>query len=93
VKPQQAARWAQVRQQGQWTFIWRVGILRWGLAMCVAFVAMQAAQQPNRILFIFALNVPLWACGGALFGFSMWHYGEWAYRRYLARTSVRDTAL
>jgi hypothetical protein len=85
VKPEHALRWGQTRQQGQWSFIWRVGVLRFGLIMCVAFVVMQATQRPNHLFSVLALNVPLWLGGGFLFGFSMWHYGEWAYKRYLAK--------
>jgi hypothetical protein len=52
VTPDRAAKCAETRTQGQWSFVWRVGILRWGLIMCGIFIGMQAAQDPDRILSI-----------------------------------------
>jgi hypothetical protein len=84
VAPDRAAKWAETRAQGQWRFVWRVGILQWGLIMCGTFVGIQTAQHPSRILFILALNVPLWLCSGFLFGTLTWLLSERSYKRHLA---------
>jgi hypothetical protein len=88
VTPDRATKWAETRTQGRWGFVWRVGILRWGLIMCGMFVGMQAAQHPNRILFILALNVPIWFCAGLLFGLLTWWMSEWSYKRHQAKDAL-----
>ena len=85
--PNRAAQWAKVRSQGKWTFVWRTGILRWGLIMCAIFIGMQATQHPDRILFILALNVPLWSCAGFVFGWLTWSMSEWSFKRHLTKIS------
>lgn len=86
--PDRAAKWTETRSQGQWNFVWRIGILRWGLIMCGTFVGMQAAQHPGRILSILALNIPLWLCGGFFFGLLTWVLSEWSYKRHLAKNAT-----
>jgi hypothetical protein len=68
-----------------WRFVWRTGVLGWGFIMCAIFVGMQAAQRPSRILFILALNIPIWFCAGFLFGVLTWIHSEWSFKRYVAR--------
>ena len=80
-----AAKWAETRKQGRWSSVWRVGVLSWGLSMCCIFVGMQAAQHPNRILFIVAFNVPIWLSAGFLFGVLTWWMSERSYKRQLAK--------
>lgn len=87
--PKSAEKWAEMRSQGKWNFIWRVGILRWGLIMCGVFIGMQAVQHPNHILFTVALNIPVWLCAGFLFGLLTWSVCELIYRRYLAKNAPR----
>jgi len=88
VTPDRATKWTETRAQGQWSFVWRVGILRWGLIMFGTFVGMQTAQHPDRILFILALNVPLCLCGGFSFGLLTWLMSEWNYKRHLAKNAT-----
>lgn len=84
--PDRAAKWAETRKRGQWSFVWRVGVLSWGFIMCcIFFVGMQAAQHPNRILLILAYNVPIWLSAGFLFGVLTWWMSEWSYKRHLAK--------
>jgi hypothetical protein len=88
VTPDRAAKWAETRTQGQWSFVWRVGILRWGLIMCGIFIGMQAAQHPNRILLILALNVSVWLCAGFFFGLLTWSLSERSYKHYLTKNAT-----
>lgn len=83
-----AAKWAKTRAKGKWRFVWRTGVLSWGFIMCAIFVGMQAAQHLNRILFIVALNVPVWGCAGFLFGLTTWLHSEWSFKRYLAKNPM-----
>ncbi|MGH8199442.1 MAG: hypothetical protein ACREVO_03640 [Steroidobacteraceae bacterium] len=73
---------------GRNAFIWRRGVLGWGLIMCGIFVAMGAASHPNRFLYILELNVPLWLGMGAVWGITVWYATEWGYMRYLAKQAA-----
>jgi hypothetical protein len=86
--PTRAAQWATTRSHGKWRFVWRTGVLGWGLIMCGIFVGMQASRHPDRIFFILALNVPLWLCAGFVFGILTWLLSEWSFRRYLAKSPL-----
>lgn len=87
VTPDRATKWAEIRKQGQWSFVWRVGVLSWGFTMCCIFVVMQAAQHPNRVLLIVAYNVPIWLSAGLLFGLLTWWVFERSYKRHLAKST------
>jgi hypothetical protein len=89
MKPERASKWAQTRSGGKWPFVWRVGVLQWGLTMCCIFAGMQIAQHPGRFLFILGLNVPLWLCVGFLWGLLTWTATEWSYKRHMAKIASR----
>jgi hypothetical protein len=83
-KSKQMLKWEETRKKGRPNYIWRTGVLTWGLIMCSIFVGMQSAQNPDRLLPILALNIPLWFCAGLIYGFLTWHALERQYNRYLA---------
>jgi hypothetical protein len=85
--PDRAAKWAATRGQGRWSYVWRTGVLGWGLIMFGAMGGTQIAQQPQRWLFLLGINLPLWACGGFFFGLWTWHLSERSYAKYLAEQS------
>ena len=87
MKPKQAEKWAELRKRGQWSYIWRVGLLQWGLLMCGIFIGMQTAQHPDQFLVIVLRNVPIWMCAGLAFGFFTWHASEWQYKRHVDKQS------
>lgn len=81
----QADDWKETRTKGLWKFVWRVGVGRWGVFMCVFFVVQQGIETPDRLLFILLRNIPIWLCAGVIFGFLVWYGNEWAYKRFMAR--------
>ena len=83
--PDRAAKWAVTRVQGQRSYVWRVGILQWGLIMFGAMGGSQLAQNPSRWLFILAINFPLWLLGGFLFGLLTWYLSERSYAKHVAQ--------
>jgi hypothetical protein len=93
VNADRAAKWASTRVQGRSSFIWRVGVLQWGLVMFGAMGGSQAAQHPSRWLLILALNIPIWLCAGILFGILTWHLSERGYAKYLAKQGQAQTAV
>jgi hypothetical protein len=80
-----AAKWAATRMQGRWSFVWRTGVLQWGFIMFGAMGGMQAAQHPSRWLYFLVMNLPVWLCGGFVFGLGTWHLSERSYAKYLAK--------
>lgn len=85
MKPLQAERWAEIRKRGQWNYIWRVGILTYGLIMCGVFIGMDTFRHPDQFVQSVLGNVPLWTFAGLVFGFLTWHGTEWQYRRHVRR--------
>lgn len=90
--PERAKKWAEVRAKGRQAFVWRNGVLQWGLTMCGVFVGMQTAQTPSRLPLILLINVPAWFVGGLLFGFLTWHFSERSYKRYCAKNPQPTSA-
>jgi hypothetical protein len=90
--PDRAAKWAATRAQGRWSFVWRTGVLQWGLIMFGVMGGSQAAQHPDRWMYILAVNLPLWFCGGVLFGLLTWHLTERSYTKYLAKQATSSDA-
>lgn len=88
--PDRAAKWAATRAQGRWPFVWRAGVLQWGLLMFGIMGGMQLAQYPSRWVFVLALNLPLWLLGGFFFGLSTWHFSERSYAKHLKKSQSTD---
>ena len=85
LKPERASKWAEARLKGKWTFVWRFGVLQWGLTMCGVFAGMQIAHRPSYFLFILGFNIPIWLCMGFLCGLFTWIANEWSYKHYAAK--------
>ena len=86
VTPDRAAKWATTRIQGRWSYVWRTGVFQWGLIMFAGMGGSQIAQHPEQWLVLLGINLPLWLCGGFLFGLWTWHLCERSYAKYLAKT-------
>jgi hypothetical protein len=87
LKSERALKWAETRSKGKWHFVWRVGVLQWGLIMGAIFVGMQSAQHPSHFLFILGFNLPLWLCFGFFWGLFTWMATEWSYKRHMVRSA------
>ncbi|HEY9104027.1 hypothetical protein [Chitinimonas sp.] len=79
------AQWRQLEQRGFVLFLLDVGLLRWGLPMCVLFTAgpvlfglpMPAQLTPE---FVFR-NAAIWGSAGLFYGAAMWLVGKATARR------------
>jgi hypothetical protein len=88
----QAAKWAAKRVQGRWSFVWRTGVLQWGVIMFGVMGGGQIAQQPDRWLFLLELNLSVWLCAGVVFGLLTWHFSERSYAKYLAKQATSSNS-
>jgi predicted lysophospholipase L1 biosynthesis ABC-type transport system permease subunit len=78
-KPASIQRWERTRAEGLARYILVHGIVLYGLPM---FVLMTFVVHRQRLSLAFVLaSGLLWAIGGALFGWMVWHVRERMYRR------------
>ena len=63
------------------SYIWRVGILRWGLPIFMFMTPFSLFASRNlhpitvsRVLFSVIVGLLIWPATGALFGLIMWHW-------------------
>jgi hypothetical protein len=80
-------RWESLRQRGRASFVWRVGLLGYGLPMMLGAVIVRLimqwwTSQPNQSFILnIAIAFALWPLAGLLFGFAVWHLNERSYKR------------
>jgi len=78
-KPDSIRRWERIRAQGMARYILVQGLIHYGLPL---FVLMTFVVHREHLSVAFVgVSALLWAIGGALFGWVMWHVRERMYRR------------
>jgi hypothetical protein len=86
--------WARERAQGRTNFIWRRGVLGWGIPAAVAVVLYKTVQEQGVVLTPQLTDSLKRAIGIAIvvFPFAGWLFGRWLWdtseTRY--RTRMRD---
>ena len=76
--------WEQTRARGKWSFVWRAGVLAWGLTSAFIWSAVMAwgdGWSLQAFLWHFRLAVIGFPLGGILFGLFVWWWSERNYRR------------
>lgn len=85
------ARWRQLEQRGFVLFVLDIGLLRWGLPMCVVFTVLPllfSLPMPARLTPEFVLrNAAIWGSAGLLYGAAMWFATKVATRRQARRAA------
>lgn len=77
-KPESIQRWERVRARGLGRYVLVHGILAFGFPL---FALMTFVVHRERLTLAFvAASALLWALGGGLFGWVMWHVRERMYR-------------
>ena len=78
----QLAQWAKTRRMGRSRFIWRVGVLYWGIitgtVWSIVMGAMQGWDQFPILLCLALIGFPI---GGYFFGVWVWKLNESAYQK------------
>lgn len=88
--PKSVAKWEHQRQAGKKSYVWRVGVLGWGVPMFIVMTGYFYVQQHGTnwpsiesfpILFV-SISAVVWLIAGYWFGSTMWSTMEKAYRAY-----------
>lgn len=70
-------KWAATRKLGRKAFVWRYGVLGWGLSTAILFAAWTGYQQGwTSFLIQLPLALVLFPLGGVLWGHCMWWFCE-----------------
>ncbi len=85
MKAVRAQRWRDVRARGLRAYVVQRGILGFGLPMGIIFGGLKAFQQPDRILHVVLVGIPVWLGAGVVFGIATWYTMEWLRKRLAAR--------
>ena len=88
--PKSLAKWEQMRLGGKKQYIWKVGVLSWGIPMFISMTGFMYVQKvgltwPSVENFPFSLmmiNAVLWLIGGYWFGATVWSTMEKAYQKH-----------
>ena len=93
-RPHAAARWRRTRSLGRWSFIWRGGIVGWGLpagaftaflAYFRAFGLQLASSLPTYLWLRMAAAMIVFPLLGYVLGTWLWEVSEENYRRSMER--------
>ena len=75
------SRWEKVREKGRKYYIWRVGVLSWGLGMGLAFVIPSLIRHDSDFLKKLCIGFIIWPICGYFFGSFMWKYMDKKYQQ------------
>ena len=79
------ARWERERKAGALRYVWRKGLIGWGLPLYVFMYCAQTLLRGDALELQDALrNAVLWLGSGAVFGAVMWWVSEFNYRKLRA---------
>lgn len=79
------ARWERERKAGALRYVWRKGVIGWGLPLYVFMYGAQTLLRGDPLELQDALrNAVLWLGSGAVFGAVMWWVSEFNYRKLRA---------
>ena len=75
-------KWSEVRKKGKWNYIFKYGVLRFGLITWILILAYFWFFQPAELRLIFFLvTLVTFPLGGIVWGRWMWFYLEKLYAR------------
>lgn len=78
-----AGRWHKLRQRNRWSFVFRLGVIGFGLMLAVMLllqdIALYSAIPLSKALFLLVF----YPAAGILFGFFMWSREEGTYQRLI----------
>jgi hypothetical protein len=79
----QYERWEKIRKQGKNSFVWRMGVMFWGITTAILWVLLMHfifhTELTWRSLVIALIVFPIAGCFWAM---SVWHINEKSFRNY-----------
>lgn len=76
----QRERWTRIRSGGRKNFIWKYGVLGWGVAVAVVWAIVMAAWNGwTQLPILLPLALVTFPFGGYVLGAMMWRQSETAY--------------
>ena len=75
-------RWSKTRQKGLRPWLFRRGMLGWGVPMYIFMSVLQIVHHPGNWVRIALTGLPLWLAAGVLWGALTWATMELLYRRH-----------
>lgn len=75
------AKWELQRRGGRWAYVWKVGMLRWGLSMFVVSFIYTASTSQSSLLKSLLINIAIWPVISAGYGTLMWYAQEYEYKK------------
>jgi hypothetical protein len=80
--PQQIESWGKSRAKGRTRFVWRMGVVAWGLPTAITWAVVMAAFQGwERLPLLLPIALLLFPIGGYWFGASTWRKYEGLYEQ------------
>lgn len=78
--------WQQERKQGVTKFIFKIGIMRWGLFMffVMSLIPALRSDQPIELMSLLP-DAGIWTVAGVVFGYAMWFMLERQHSKFLAQ--------
>jgi hypothetical protein len=88
----QAAAWARTRQLGRSSFVWRRGVLAWGVPMAIAWpLVMGFFKGWEELTFLVPISLIIFPIGGMFFGRKLWDAVERNYEGYVRDNPAHDS--
>ena len=82
MKNKEINRWEKTREKGRKNFIWRRGVISWGLSTGVIWaIVMPLINRDSGFLVYFFPAIVIFPIGGYAWGYFMWKYMEKKYQQ------------
>lgn len=79
---EQAEKWSKTRELGRSKYIWKYGVIRWGVVVGIVWsMAMAGFHDWKRFLFLLTLAIPGFGFAGYMLGSWTWQMREQEYKK------------
>jgi len=82
----QMKKWAETRKKGKWIFIFKFGVLNWGVVTAILFSLLMHLIDPEPKIWLRPLiSLVVFPLGGIFFGLWLWWSSEKNYKGFVQR--------
>ncbi|MBA3031354.1 MAG: hypothetical protein FP816_21420 [Desulfobacteraceae bacterium] len=84
MKEKHFRKWEKIRSDGRSSFIWRKGVLQWGITISIFWSILMQIIQPQKPIWIRPLvAIILFPIGGYIWGLFVWKSTEKKYQQHI----------